>query len=173
MYLQLAIFTLFSCFILPVQNEANSSLRAGLEIASFVLAAYFLIIEIIKIRSLYRGKAGRESSVMSLKEQVNLALSDMIWELGSPILIIIVQVTSGYSETSNEDGQMKLDTWFYELTCWTTVVLWMRFLMLMRSNKMLSKAIAMIWMSVNKMMPYIVIVILGVLAFVNVFTAIR
>ena len=68
---------------------------------------------------------------------------------------------------------MKVDTWFYELTCWTTVVLWMRFLMLMRSNKMLSKAIAMIWMSVDKMMPYIVIVILGVLAFVNVFTAIR
>ena len=31
----------------------------------------------------------------------------------------------------------------------------------------------MIWISVEKMMPYIVIVILGVLAFVNVFTAIR
>ncbi len=54
--LQILIFTTWSCCYLPNKENANETLGLVLEIISFSLACYFMIIEIISSYGLCGGK---------------------------------------------------------------------------------------------------------------------
>ena len=92
---------------------------------------------------------------------------ETIWEFASPIMIMVVQIWSSIV------GVKGLNRRYWELVAWTSFVLWVRFLLMLRIKKHISSSITMIFNSFKKMGPYIIIVVIGVLCFSNVFTAIR
>ena len=63
--------------------------------------------------------------------------------------------------------------WFWELVSWTAFVLWLRFLIMLRCIQILSPVITMVFLSFRKMVPYLIIVVMGVMCFTNVFLAVR
>ena len=130
-----------------------------LEIVSFILAFYFLIIEIIKIVGFCK--------MTNRKAFARKKYFETIWEFASPIMIMVVQIWSSIV------GVKGLNRRYWELVAWTSFVLWVRFLLMLRIKKHISSSITMIFNSFKKMGPYIIIVVIGVLCFSNVFTAIR
>ena len=85
----------------------------------------------------------------------------------SPALIVAVQLISYFMEAET------FPVWFFMLIAWTNFALWVRFLLMLRSKKRVSKTISMVLKSFETMGAYLVIVFLGVLAFSNVFMALR
>ncbi len=63
--------------------------------------------------------------------------------------------------------------WYWEMVAWTAFLLWVRMGLMLRSTKTLSQTIAMIKISAEKMTSYLIIVIIGVMAFTNTFLAVR
>ena len=103
---------------------------------------------------------------------------ELLWSLLSPIMILAVQVIS-YMDYAvrviDKDGVPieVIDDLFWELIAWTAFVLWVRFLLMLRSYKFLSASISMIFSSFNEMVSYLIIVGIGVLCFTNAFTSVR
>lgn len=92
----------------------------------------------------------------------------MIWELASPITIIVTQLKAQYADYDDSP-----DDSYWELIAWTAFIFWVRFLLMLRSNEYLSPAISMVFSSFGAMGSYMVIVLIGVFAFCNTFIAIR
>mmetsp|Transcript_35249 Transcript_35249/g.46413 ORF Transcript_35249/g.46413 Transcript_35249/m.46413 type:complete len:312 (+) Transcript_35249:484-1419(+) len=160
MVLQLFVFTILTCFCMVNKRNVDKTLMPTLEYVSAVLALYFLLIELIKTVGFFRS-----SQASSITGKVIFEISI---ELASPILILIVQINAKFNldvdKTSDE---------FWELVAWTSFVTWLRFIFMLRSNEYLSPTISMIMKSFYDMGSYLVIVVLGVLAFANSFIAIR
>ena len=54
MMMQLIVFTIYTCFILTNKKNANNIMTWTLEYISLALAAYFLLIEVIKMIGFFR-----------------------------------------------------------------------------------------------------------------------
>ena len=92
MYLQIVVFTVQTCIMLS-NKGLNLDISEGedlaflcLEVFSFALALYFLIIEIIKIVGFCK--------MTNRKAFAKQKYFESIWELSSPIMIMIVQTWS-------------------------------------------------------------------------------
>ncbi len=74
----------------------------------------------------------------------------------------------------NEDDLNKAEWfWFWELIAWTAFFLYLRLFIMLRSIELLSASITMILRSFSAMVPYFIIVVMGVMAFTNTFLAVR
>ena len=66
-----------------------------------------------------------------------------------------------------QDKTPKLYDW--QLIAWTAFSVWLRFILALRSVDYFSSVISMVWESLKESIPYLVVVLLGVLTFANVF----
>ena len=130
------------------------------EVMSFVLALYFLFIEAIATIRLVKSEGWK---------QWETVVETVVNEL-SPILILTCQAIILVYQPKLDDPEW---FWFWELVAWTGFVLWMRLGVMLRMFKSLSAVIEMILQSFKVMVPYLIIAIMGVMAFTNAFFAVR
>lgn len=133
--LQIVVFTVWSCIFMPNDDLIPESTAAILELISFCLAAYFIIIESVCLYGIINNK-----SDFSLQG----SLMETVLGFLSPVLILVCQGFA-YFNTSNlhEPDQF----WFWELVAWTAFCLWIRFVLMLRSVEYLSAPIKMVLIS--------------------------
>ena len=161
--LQVIVFTIWSCSYLPNKERADRNLGNVLEISSFCLALYFVIIETCSSAAAFFSKDEKKSTYR--QSSVEFLLS-----FASPGMILACQAISYFSESKLTEEPM---FWYWEFVAWTAFILWVRMGLMLRSTKTLSQTIAMIQISANKMISYLIIVVIGVMAFTNTFLAVR
>lgn len=130
----------------------------GFYLANFILAAYFFIISMISLLGLCCNKATRGK-----------VTADGFLSVIAPGLIVWCQISAYRS--FEQDGKLSAFTW--ELISWTAFILWVYFLLMMRSFAYLSSTIRMVFSSLQASVPYLFVLVLGVLCFTNAFQSIR
>ena len=158
MCLQLVIFSINSCIFQPQVGQVPSELIAVCEFFSGILAFYFLCIEIVTAKDVTRTEFSN-----SWKE--------LLLNFLSPILILTCQVISFLIE--NLDAGVNAKIYYWELLAWTSFCLWFRFLLMLRSVERMSPAVSMVLKSLDQIIPYLVVVFIGVFAFSDAFQSIE
>ena len=133
--LQVVVFTIWSCSYLPNKARANENLGSILEISSFCLAFYFVLIELVSTVAAFFGDKNKKKDA-NLHSKFELLLS-----FASPSMILACQAISYFSESKLTEEPM---FWYWEFVAWTAFFLWVRMGLMLRSTKTLSQTIAMI-----------------------------
>jgi len=161
MSLQIILFTIYSAFIQTNKEQVTPIISEIIEVTSASLAIYFLLIELVStIGSFYYQK---KSTLLS-------SISEIAINFVSPIAILICQSISYFSSDEYIDEIKKA---YWELVSWSVFFLWIRFFMMLRSVEYFSPVICMILNSFKTMIPYLLIVLMGVFCFTNVFVCLR
>lgn len=150
-------FSIHSCVLMPNFDNVDKRVRMGFELANTILASYWLILTMSAWVNICRTKGF--CRIFSLEMLINRL---------TPAMIIFCQVLSYMSDP--DEGPNR---WYWELLSWTAFMLWVMVFSMLRSVESLSASIRMVYASFSTMTPYIVIVVIGVLCFTNVFQSVR
>ena len=126
------------------------------ELISAVIAIYQVCIEIVTIKGIS-------------KHNLKASIAEMILNFTSPMLILVTQFISIFMPEETFKSSKRV---YWELLAWTSFLLWFRFLLMLRSITTMSPAIRMVIRCFKEMVPYIGIVIIGILAFTDAFQSI-
>ena len=154
MSIQLVVYSILSCVFRPNEKNVDENLIFVFELASAVIALYFLIIETMVTYGLF-------------KTGVKMAgTGELILNFLSPTLILVTQFVAIFL---NSEDYPAAQAYYWEVLAWTSFFLWYRFLLMLRSVRWMSPAISMVLACLKEIWPYFVILMVGVFAFTDAF----
>ena len=156
LFLLVLTFSVQACVLMPNYHNVPERVLEISEIVQTVLAAYWLILNLISVFSLCKGGLrSRSTAVIGLS-------------IATSIMIIFCQVLAYL--TDREEG---LGRWYWEAISWTAFLLWLLVLNMLGSTETFGATIRMVLSSFKVMFSYMTVVVIGALCFTNVFQSVR
>ena len=152
----LIFFSINSCFLMPAKENVPANVNLIFEVVCFLIAAYFLIIEIITVAQL-EAQAWRTGWL------------EIIFNFAPSSFVIASQIMQMLFQYGDED----IVNTYWELLAWTSFVIWFKFLLMLRHIGWLSPIISMVMLSFQKMCSYIIVLLVGIFAFTDSFKSIQ
>ena len=104
------------------------------------------------------------------EKEFSEVMADWVYSLTMTLSPILILVTIWYSHYL---GKEKLNAPFWHLNALTALLPWLRMIVYLQSNKYMSFIISMVMISIVEMLPFIILLFIGVFAFGNAIMSVR